>query len=213
VIEYCLSFCYAIADVAAWTGPKQVVAQVILRGAAGTVLPLGEGGSIWADAPGMPLSRLQDETVVSPAIVFDTTSGPLRVRRYAYDLASQIYGFFGHLGARVPFVHNGVVTFYSDAEEARLAAIKSYVQGALLALMEQPVYQPGSSVHWLHSKFRRPGIRLAVSDEFVQDFGADEDELFKRLDVSELRELLLPKNKGKAPLITTSGINWDWKPS
>jgi hypothetical protein len=122
----------------------------------------------------------------------------------AFEIASQIYAAFGYRKIQVPFGEHGEVTFDSDSIGSKLAALRSYLQGAFSTRLSAPVEDVQRSVFWFHPAFDS-GPSVGVSEEFAEDAAGDESSLFKNLDRVDLQSLVASIPQGKRLILTTEG--------
>jgi hypothetical protein len=207
IIEYCLSFIYSVSDIAAITKPEAILMTALLVvGSEGVQLPLGEGGSVWYDAPAVAPVVRKDTARAVPLLV--DMRGPVHVRREAFKLAAQIYAFFGYSETQVPFSDRGAITFEANTEQSAVAAARSYLQGRLGVTVEYAGEEFDRSIYWF--RFTLPGsprrISMGFSDIFFDDIATNEDVFFKLLDAEEIEDALRAWTASNKPVMTTHGI-------
>ncbi len=209
LIEYCLSFVYSLADLVALTKPRAfIVTAVLVVGPNGAQLPLGEGGTVWFDAPPKAPAVLKSTLAVTP--MWLETIGPIHVRRQAFKLAEQIYALFGYSKSQVAFADQDLITFEAETEQSAAAALCSYLRGRFGAKVHYGGEEFTRSIHWFNLKPRGSGdsVVVAFSNEFFREFAMDENSLFKRLDAEDLETALNVASSIRLPLITTDGIRF-----
>ena len=210
LIEYCLSFMYSVADIASIMKPKRsFVKPVLVLGERGATLPLGEGGTVWFDAPATAPHALQGNTSTPPLVV--EVSGPLRVRRLAFDLASQIYALFGYEESLVAFSDGGSITFETSTDESTLSAVRSYLRGLITYDVEYASFDHSKGIHWFRirpSLDSREFNLIGFSEEFVADYGTSEDKLFSVLDGLAINANLPTSTPQHRLVVKTSGLDF-----
>jgi len=207
LIEYCLSFVYSVSDIAIIARPKNIlITALLVVGPNGIQLPLGEGGTVWYDAPSAAPAVLKETAIALPLVV--EMKGPIHVRREAFKLAAQIYAFFGYSEAEVPFSHRGIVTFEANTEQSAVAATRSYLQGRLGVAVEYTGEEFDRSIHWF--MFRLPGVdkrvSIGFSDIFFEDVATNEAVFFGILDAQDIEAALRSWTKANKPVVTTDGL-------
>lgn len=209
LIEYCLSFVYAVSDIAAISKPRKVLIKpVVLAGANGMQLPLGEGGSVWFDAPAGAPTVVKGQQVGITMLL--EPSGAIHVRREAFKLAAQIYGFFNHADAQVPFSRNSAITFESGTTESAITAARSYLQGRLGLAVRYNGEQSDRSVHWFgfDLSVTQKRVSFGFTEEFLDDFGAIEDTFFQMLNSADIENAVQDWGTSHRPIMTTEGLDF-----
>jgi hypothetical protein len=207
LIEYCLSFAYAFADVAALTDPASSLVQAIFMvdKAKGVRLPLGEGGTVWFDSPARKPNEVHDKKTSVPLPV--PGGAPIHARRLAFAIAAQIYAMFGYSEAEVPFSNSGVVTFGAREDQAGVSAIRSYLRSIFGFDVEVSSLDFNRDVYWFRifdddpKRFKIAGF----TEDFVDEFGADEDGLFAQLGGVDIAGLLERSTSRNRLIFTTTG--------
>jgi hypothetical protein len=204
-----LSFVYCLTDIVCETAPSQMILQALLLEAEGSQLPLGEGSSVWYDSPTeKPAILDKDQYESLPNIV--EIGGPMRVRREAFKVASQIYEFFGYPANRLPFSRGDTISFEATSEVSGIAATVSYLQGRLGARVLYGGPEHASGIYWselypLPDQKRRT---IGASEEFIYEVASDEDALFKMLDDMDLENAVKDWKQDHKPLLTTNGLEF-----
>ncbi|MBV8367889.1 MAG: ATP-binding protein [Candidatus Eremiobacteraeota bacterium] len=209
LVEYCVSFAYMLADLAACARPTKVLlVPVVVANDTKLRLPLGEGGSIWYNAQIASAHDLLDQTSVGMTMLEPFELGrPILCRNLAFRLATQIYSFFGYAARDVPFSSDEEATVEPDADTATLTSLRAYMRDTLLA----PVSAPREDFNrgcFVFAIDLNDGRRLLwVSEEFVDDYHFSEQKLFGFLDQFGLADRIratAPKDK---LLLSTSGVS------
>lgn len=209
IVEYCLSFMYTLADVAAVTKPEKILVAAVMTNASHAGLPRGEGGSIWVDAPSEPLPTVGADVARSNVLAVKLQhSTPMRVRHEAHRLLGQIYGFFGYLERYVPFSTAGEVSFQADSDPGKLAALRAYLQTRLNSRLEGPSqdFERGTVRFAFYHNSRRRIV--AISEEFLDDWSGSETSLFANLGSVNFAKLLASPAEDGQLLITPEGAEW-----
>jgi hypothetical protein len=210
LIEYCLSFMYSVADIASIMKPKRsFVKPVLVLGERGAALPIGEGGTVWFDAPATAPHVLQGSGSTPPLVI--EVKRPLRVRRLAFALASQIYALFGYKESLVAFSDRCSLTFETSTDESTLSAVRSYLRGLITYDVEYASFDHSRDIHWFRI---RPSLDsqefnlIGFSEEFVADYGTNEDKLFSMLDGLEISANLLNSTLQHRLIVKTTGLDF-----
>ena len=207
LIEYCLSFAYVLADIAAVTCPKQLFVTPVLSHATGCHLPLGEGGSVWFDAPSHPPKRLESAFATGLAIPVDTAGGKrIAARNLAFLIAAQIYSFFGYREDQVAFASDREITIESDPDIATLTSMRAYLQNVLHMRLSAPREDFERGVYWLNTKYLGKSYRIGASEEFVEDHHWTEERLFAELNQYKIAELISTYGPDEFLMITNEGM-------
>jgi hypothetical protein len=194
-----------LADIAARTLPKQIFAAPVLGNAKGSHLPLGEGGSVWFDAPIQPPNKLETDFAAGLAIPIDTAGGkPVFSRHVAFLISAQIYSFFGYREDQVAFASHGEITQESDPNLATLTSMRGYLQGVLRFPLSTPT-QDSDRVYWFNMKYLGTNYRVGASEEFVDDHHWTEAELFSALGKYNIPALVKQYGPDQFILITNDG--------
>ena len=207
LVEYCLSYMYSVSDIICETKPRRLLLQTFLVNAQGVQLPLGEGGSVWYDAPSQAPAFLTEQSHRSlPAIL--SVNGPLRIRHEAFKLAAQFYSFFGYSELQVPFSRAGAITFEGTSESSGLAAIVSYLQGRLGTRVFYVAPDNAAGTFWFELALPPEGKRrtIGASEEFLYEAASDEDKLFTILDQIDIENAINSWTRNSKPLLVTSGL-------
>jgi len=205
LLEYCLSFAYLIADAAATTLPRGILLTAVMANAAGVRLPLGEGGSVWFDTPLEPPKALNSDFVVSPVIEISGRS-TVYSRHLAYNLAAQIYSFFGYLEKQIAFASEGEIIVESDPSIATLTSLRAFFQGAVHLRFGPPYRDHSRGSFWFNTVVKAKDYRLGVSDEFVYDHAWTESKLFKLLETLDLPSAIEKFAPDRAIMLTDDGL-------
>jgi hypothetical protein len=208
VIEYCLSFAYMLTDVAATTRPQTVlVVPAIYAGDTTLTLPLGEGDTIWSDAQRASANTLIGKKQVALPIPITVTPGePMLSRELAFNIASQVYSFFGYQPRQVPFSYNNEVTFEPDAHAAVLFSIRAYLRGTLMVSVEPPREDFDRSAFMFAVHFVSGRRVFWVSEEFIYDHHWPERQLFELLSSWDVAEKLQNMGPKQRLALTTKGF-------
>jgi hypothetical protein len=132
---------------------------------------------------------------------------PIHARRLAFAIAAQIYAMFGYTEAEVPFSSGSLVTFGAREDKAGVTAIRSYLRSTFGFDVKVSTIDFDRDVYWFRvfdddpKKFKIVGF----SEEFVEDFGTDEDALFAQLAGVDIADLLRRSTPGNRLIFTTTG--------
>lgn len=203
LIEFILSYCYALSDLNSIARPTSYIIKAVLGAATNIQLPLGEGGSVWFDAPLHPPKRLKNSSYTSVPIAVDTNE--LRPRRVAFEVASQTYAFFGYQPTDVPFSEKGGITFQSDSWESKVTAARAALQQRLHLFLEGPSEDFDRRIERFAYDDAVRRKLIGFSHEFLDDYAGDEARLYTILASISADELLSDDRK-MYPVITTEGV-------
>lgn len=207
LVGYCLGFAYALADVAVLTDPASSLVAAILTvdKAKGVRLPLGEGGTAWFDSPSRKPNELHQNKISVPLPVVGGTL--IRARHLAFAIAAQIYAMFGYAETEVPFSSDGFVTLGAREDQSGVSAVRSFLRSAFGFDVAVSALDLNRDVYWFRifdddpKRFKIAGF----TDDFLDDFGADEDALFAQLGGVDIAELLERSTSGHRLIFTTAG--------
>jgi hypothetical protein len=203
LVEYCLSFAFSCGDIIAIARPETLAIVVMLVNAQNAQLPPGEGGTVWFDNPISAPPRLQTKLLRSRVIPLDARERH-HPRRLAFDIARQIYGFFGYDGTGVAFAEGSEISFGADDFNVRISAIGSYLQTTLGVRFEHPLERRQESSWWFRADRDMKRFTIGVSRELVEESGSSEEELFALLDKMNIADCAI-EARGSPVLITTRG--------
>lgn len=204
LVEYCLSFAYFIADITARTHPRQLLVKAVMSKGEGSHLPLGEGGSVWFDAPLQPPHGLTRDFVESLAIHVDATQ-LIIPRRLAFKIAAEVYAFYEYSEDNVAFSSDDEILQESDRDVATLTSIRTYLQELLLVPVEEPYEDHARDTFWFWVSYFGRRFRIGATEEFLDDHYGTEGRLFADLDAMGLRPLVDDLTGTQSLVLRTDG--------
>jgi hypothetical protein len=129
----------------------------------------------------------------------------------AFALASQIYALFGYKESLVAFSDRCSLTFETSTDESTLSAVRSYLRGLITYDVEYASFDHSRDLHWFRI---RPSLDsqefnlIGFSEEFVADYGTNEDKLFSMLDGLEISANLLNSTLQHRLIVKTTGLDF-----
>lgn len=206
LVEYCLSFAYALADIAARTAPQQIIVTPILSHMKGVNLPLGEGGSVWFDSPIQPPRLLESKFAEGLPVPIEIAGNrPVHARHVAFLLAAQVYALFGYSQNQVAFASDFEITQESDPDIATLTSICGYLQNVFRRPLRVFNKDIRRDLYWLGTQHSGKPYRIGVSAEFVEDHHWVEKRLFNLIDTFDLVRFENQAGLERVVIVTNDG--------
>lgn len=206
IAEYCLSFAYLLADAAARNRPGKILIQPLLVGASGSHLPLGEGGSVWFDAPLEKPNTIDKDFASGSIIPIEVAGRPIAARHVAFLIAAEIYGMYGYRSDQVAFASERELTQESDPHTRVLLELRAYLQNILLLPLSPPVEQPDRRIYWFYAEYLGERCRIGVTNLFVMAHSESEAQLFALLDTLSIASTFRENAPTHSLLLKTSGL-------
>jgi hypothetical protein len=205
IADYCLSFAYLVADIAARTHPRKIFIQPLISDARGANLPRGEGGSVWFSSPVQKPRTLDSDFARGPAIPIEAADRKaIRARHVAFQIAAQVYSFFGYLESDVAFASDGELTQESDPDVETLRSLRTYLQNVLGVPVHKTVKDFERDIYWLMTTHLGITYRIGATEDFIEDRHITERKFFAELDGYDIRALVDKLAPAKKPLVLTN---------
>jgi Putative DNA-binding domain len=207
IAEYCLSFAYALADVAATSKQTHILAKpLVLAGTSDLRLPLGAGGTKLFTVNCKDASPIINKESIGLTVAEGVMLGtPLRARTLAFDLLKQIYSFFGYNPSLIPFANYGEVRF-GEPDDLTASSIRTYLRAKLMMPVQPPADDFENDGVWFGIEKPRGRQLFRVSHEFISDHHWSEAKLFELLDEYETGPKILAAQRGVQLLLSNEGI-------